>query len=98
MYTFGQIVLIFSLLALFVVSGCAAPYSLEGKQVAYVTHTNPDTLWEACGDSQACVLMAGDYCEIHIPERASPYLIEHEERHCAGQEGLDRPIVGNFRR
>lgn len=85
------------ILFVLLLSACAAPYSLEGKKVSYVTHTDPDTLWEACGDSQACVLMAGNYCEIHHGERASPYVIEHEERHCAGQQGMDIPQVGGYR-
>lgn len=71
--------------AVLLLSACAAPYSLDGKHVVYVVHTDSDALYEACGPSQACVLMVGDYCEIHHGERASPYVIEHEERHCAGQ-------------
>lgn len=79
---------------LLLLASCATPYSLKGKVVDYVTHSDPDTLWEVCGqEAKACVLIIGNYCEIHHGERVSPYVIEHEERHCAGQKGVDMPPI-----
>ena len=61
-------------------------------EVTIIVHTNPDTLWEACGDAKACSIRTSASCTVHIPERAG-YILDHEITHCFGREDMPQVAV-----
>ncbi len=86
-------------------TACSGVYypeqSVDGMQIVEIVHTDPDTLFDACASdsygrqAEACALLVGNTCTLHLPERYSPFLYEHELSHCYGRE--DAPPVAMWK-
>lgn len=89
---------------LLLLTGCSSlyfPEPIEGMQIIEVVHTDLRTLNEACGESrngrraEACSIQVGLTCTLHLPERYSPFLYDHELTHCYGRQ--DAPEIASWR-
>ena len=92
------------ILLLLVLSGCNNlyfPEPIEGMRIVEVVHTDPEALYNACPpDSygryvEACAILVGMTCTLHLPERYSPFLYDHELTHCYGRK--DAPPIGMWK-
>lgn len=73
--------------------------SVPGGRVEYRVYDDAQALADACGplDTRACSWVTNHLCIIHVGSRQPQWVIRHEERHCAGQKGIDRPTVGGWK-
>jgi len=82
-------------------SGLYSPEPIDGMRIVEIVHSDSDTLSNACSQGpygqsiEACAILAGMTCTLHLPERYSPFLYEHELSHCYGRE--DAPSIAMWK-
>lgn len=85
------------LIALTLLAGCNGLYypdPVDGMTITVNVHQDADAIYAACGsNAEACAIVKGLTCDIHLPERAG-FTWDHEITHCFGRK--DAPEVSQW--
>ena len=91
-------------IVLLLLGGCNGlyfPEPIEGMHIVEVVHTDPGALYAACPQDsydrsvEACAILEGMTCTLHLPERYSSFLYDHELTHCYGRR--DAPPIAMWK-
>lgn len=83
-------------------AGCESVYNStvpEGMTLVEVHYSDWPALAAVCGgDAEACAIVDGDVCTIHLPVAGNgdPMHRDHEIRHCSGQIDAPKPVERYF--
>ena len=88
-------------LVIFILTGCESVYNaVMPPGMTLIEHHYSDwvALSEHCDGGEACAIVTGDVCTIHLPlaMNGEPMYRAHEIRHCSGQLDAPKPIKRYF--